>query len=94
MFRPGVGMTFKQVIKNLEALENIPVSHMQEEVVDAFNGYCFHGDIEEIIGFDTWPDLKTDGKYEVCVKHNHVDAYELTLHIDLKDSKITVNNVL
>jgi len=94
MFRPGVGMTFKQVIKNLEELENIANEDIEEEIMDAFNGYSFRGDIEEVVGFDSWPELKEDGKYELCVRHDHVDAYELTLHVDLKDSKITVNNVL
>ena len=94
MFRPGVGMTFKQVIKNLEKLENIPVEDMKEEIIDSFNGYCFRGDIEEVIGFENWPELKTDGNYEICVKHDHVDAYELTIYIELKNQKITVNNVL
>ena len=91
---PGVGMTFKQVIKNLEELESIPIEDMKEEIIDAYNGYCFRGDVEEIVGFDTWPELKVNGKYEICVRHDHDDAYELTLHIDLEDSKITVNNVL
>ena len=50
MLIPGVGMTFKQVIKNLEKLENIPVADMEEEIIDAFNGYCFRGDVEEVIG--------------------------------------------
>lgn len=94
MFIPGVGMTFKQVIKNLEKLENIPVDDMQEEVIDAYNGYCFRGDVEEIVGFDEWPELKVDGNYELCVRHDHEDSYELTIHIELKDSKITVKNVL
>ena len=94
MFIPGVGMTFKQVIKNLEELENIPVDDMQEEIVDAYNGYCFRGDVEEIVGFDAWPELKLDGTYELCVRHDHEDSYELTIHIELKDSKITVKNVL
>lgn len=94
MFRPGVGMTFKQVIKNLEELENIPVEDMKEEVIDAFNGYCFRGDVEEIVGFEDWPELTVNGTYEICVRHDHADAYELTMHIELKDSKITVNNVL
>jgi len=94
MLIPGVGMTFKQVIKNLEMLESIPVEDMKEEVIDAFNGYCFRGDVEEIVGFDEWPELKMDGTYEVCVRHDHADAYELTLYIDLKDAKVTVNNVL
>ncbi len=94
MFIPGVGMTFKQVIKNLEKLENIPVEDMKEEVIDAYNGYCFRGDVEELVGFENWPELKVDGKYELCVRHDHEDAYEITIHIELKDSKITVNNVL
>jgi len=94
MLIPGVGMTFKQVIKNLEKLESIPIKDMKEEIIDAFNGYCFRGDVEEIIGFDEWPELKVNGKYEICVRQDHEDAYELTLHIDLEDSKITVNNVL
>lgn len=94
MLIPGVGMTFKQVIKNLEKLENIAVEEMQEEVIDAFNGYCFRGEVEELVGFDSWPELKEDGSYELCVRHDHDDAYELTIHIELKDSKISVRNVL
>ena len=94
MLIPGVGMTFKQVIKNLETLQSVPIEDMKEEIIDSFNGYCFRGDVEEIVGFDEWPELKVDGKYEICVRHDHEDAYELTLHIELKDSKITVNNVL
>ena len=94
MLIPGVGMTFKQVIKNLEKLDSVLVKDMEEEIVDAFNGYCFRGDVEEIIGFDAWPELKKDGTYELCIRQDHEDAYELTLHIDLKDEKITVTNVL
>jgi len=94
MLIPGVGMTFKQVIKNLEKLESVPIKDMEEEIVDAFNGYCFRGDVEEIIGFDEWPELKMDGTYELCIRQDHEDAYELTIHIDLKNEKITVTNVL
>jgi len=94
MFIPGVGMTFKQVIKNLEKLENIAIEDMKEEVIDAYNGYCFRGDVEEIVGFDEWPELKADGSYELCVRHDHADAYVLTIYVELKDSKITVKNVL
>lgn len=92
---PGMGMTFKQVIKNLEKLENIPVEEMREEIIEAYNGYCFRGgDVEEIVGFEDWPELKLDGTYEICVRHDHEDSYELTIHIELKDQKITVKKVL
>lgn len=94
MLIPGVGMTFKQVIKNLEKLENIVVEQMRDEVIDAFNGYCFRGEVEEIVGFEEWPELKADGNYTLCVRHDHEDAYELSIYIELKDEKITVKNVL
>ena len=94
MLIPGVGMTFKQVIKNIEKLENVPVADFAEEVVDAFNGYCFHGEVEEIVGFETWPELNKDGKYTLFVRHDHEDAYELSIHSFVKSGKITVSNVL
>ena len=94
MLIPGVGMTFKQVIKNIEKLEEISIDAFAEEVLDAFNGYCFRGDVEEVVGFDTWPDLKKDGDYELNVRHDHEDAYVLTITCHVKNEKISVSNVL
>ncbi len=39
---------------------------MKEEIIDAYNGYCFRGEVEELIGFEEWSELKFDGTYELC----------------------------
>ena len=49
---------------------------------------------DELVGQEKWPDLKQDGKYELPVRPDHEDAYELTLYVTCRDCKVTVTNVL
>jgi len=86
-------MTLKQVIKNLEKLEAIDTEDFFEAVENAFNGYSYEGE-DELVGQEKWPDLKQDGEYELPVRPDHEDAYELTLYVTCKDCKVTVTTVL
>ena len=83
----------KQLIKDLEAIQDVQITQFEEEVIDAFDGYNYEGE-DEVIGFDSWCDISNDGNYELNSKVDHEDAYELTLFITTKDGKVTVNNVL
>lgn len=85
--------TVSKVIKNLSTIENCPLEQFQEEIVDQFAGYNYEGE-DEVIGFEKWPDNLIDGEYELCVKVDHEDAYEFTLHTKIEDGKATVTNVL
>ena len=86
-------MTLYQVIKNLEKLENVDVDDFFDSVETAFNGYGYEGE-DELVGQEKWPDLKQDGEYELPVRPDHKDAYELTLYVTCKGCKVTVTNVL
>jgi len=83
----------KHLIRDLEEIKDVDVNSFDEAVIEAFDGYHYEGE-DEVIGLDNWVDLNTDGEYELNVKVNHEDAYELTLYVSSKDGKITVNNVL
>jgi len=83
----------KQLIKELEAIQNVDVNKFEEAVIEAFDGYHYEGE-DEVVGIDKWPDLNVNGDFEINAKVNHEDAYELTLFLTSKDGKITVNNVL
>jgi len=83
----------KHVIKDIEILKDIEVEHFQDKVINAFDGYNYEGE-EELFGFDNWDDISIDGKYELNVKIDHEDAYELTIFIQTSNGLITVNNVL
>ena len=86
-------VTTKTVIQRLEALKNIPNSNLKEKVIDAFDGYNVDG-IEELVGFDSWYDYSSNGKYELNIKADHEDAYEFTLYVETKDNMSSVVNVL
>ena len=83
----------KQVIQDIEKLEDINIANFQDEVLDAFDGYNYDGE-DDVVGFEKWCDISNDGTYELNVKINHEDAYELTIFIKTNNGKITVNNVL
>ena len=85
--------TVKKVVANLSLLKDIHHNDFIEEVETGFAGYDYEGE-DEVIGHDVWPDISKDGTYEVCTKVNHDHAYEFTLHILVKDQKVTVTNVL
>jgi hypothetical protein len=83
----------KVLIKELEEIKEIEIADFKDAVLDAFEGYNYEGE-EEVIGFENWEDLSKDGSYELKVKIDHEDAYELTLFTTIKDGKITIYNVL
>ena len=97
MFEEGMPkvaqMTLYQVIKNLEKLEEIPAEDFFEAVEKAFNGYNYEGE-DELVGQDSWPDLTQESSYELPIRPDHEDAYELTLYVTCKGCKVTVTNVL
>ena len=84
--------TTKQVIQELEKIENIEVTNFNEAVEDSFDRYNVDG-IEDLTGFDSWGTLN-DGKHELNIKVDHEDAYEFTIYTTVQDAKITVTNVL
>jgi len=84
--------TTKQVIKELEEIQEVDLSKFKDSVEDAFDNYNVDG-VEELVGFDNWNELK-DGSHELTIKIDHEDAYEFTIHTTVKDSKATVTNVL
>lgn len=86
-------VTVKKIIERLLELQSVDISIFKDEVVEQFDGYDYK-DVEEVVGFENWPDISGDGNYELNVKVNHEDAYEFTLHIEVKEQKATVTNVL
>ena len=86
-------VTVKKIIERLLSLQGVSKENFQEEVIEQFDGYDYK-DIEEVSGFDTWPDLSNDGEYELMVKIDHEDAYEFTIHVKVENQKISVLNVL
>ncbi|MEA2050447.1 MAG: hypothetical protein U9O56_06940 [Campylobacterota bacterium] len=85
--------TIKKVVNNLSTIKDCDISDFKDEIEDMFDGYEYE-DQDEIVGYDKWPDISKDGEYELNLKVDHENAYELTLYITTKDNKITVNNVL
>jgi len=85
--------TTKQVIQELEKIENADVSAFKSSVEDAFDRYNVDG-IEDLTGFDSWGDISEDGKYELNLKVDHEDAYEFTIYTTVENNKATVTNVL
>lgn len=86
-------VTVKKIIERLLSLQEVDISEFQNEVIEQFEGYDYK-DIEEVAGFDTWPDISDDGEYELGVKIDHEDAYEFTIFIKVEDLKVSVVNVL
>ncbi|MEA3384649.1 MAG: hypothetical protein U9Q20_08300 [Campylobacterota bacterium] len=89
VFRP----TIKLVINNLATIKDCEIDNLEDMIEEKFSGYDYEGE-DEIIGYEKWPDISTDGEYQLPVKVNHEDAYELTLHVSIKNKKATVTNVL
>lgn len=85
--------TLRQLIQEIEDIEKIELDKFKKALEDAFDGYNYEGE-EEIVGFDTWCDIRKNGKYELNLKINHEDAYELSIFIINENGKITVTNVL
>lgn len=86
-------VTVKKVIDRLLEIQSCPIEEFQELVIEKFDGYDYEGE-EELIGFETWGDISPNGEYELSIKINHEYAYEFTIHIQNKDKKITVINIL
>ena len=91
-FRP-FKKTLKQLIKDLETIEECPLVDFWDEVVDQFDKYNYDG-VEDVVGNETWGDISADGEYKLTARIDHEDAYALTLHTTVKDGKATVTNVL
>jgi len=85
-------VTIKTVIKNLEAIENIPLDELKEAVKDAFEGYHYEG--EENIKFSEGWDITKVGEYVLNVGIDHHYAYEFSVYITVRNSKATIKNVL
>ena len=86
-------VTLNQVLKNLAAIQDCPIENLKDEIIEKFDGYDYE-DEDEVTGFENWGDISQDGTYKVEVKIDHKDAYLITLHLNVQDSKVTVTNVL
>lgn len=86
-------VTIKKIIERLLSLQEVDIENFQDEVIEQFDGYDYK-DIEEVSGYERWPDLHNDGEYELNIKIDHEDAYEFTLYIKVKGNKVSVVNVL
>jgi hypothetical protein len=85
--------TLRQVVKDLESINNIPLEDFQDTVLDQFDRYSYEGE-DEVVGFDRWCDISQDGNYEVELKVNHEDAYLFTIYVTTKSGMLSVTNVL
>ena len=85
--------TLKQLIKDLETIENCPVDQFWDEVVDKFDKYNYDG-VEDVVGNETWGDIGADGEYKLTARIDHEDAYSLTLYTTINNGKATITNVL
>lgn len=86
-------VTIKKIIERLLNLQEVEYKNFQEEVIEQFDGYDYK-DIEELAGYESWPDFQKDGEYELNIKIDHEEAYEFTLYIKVDNSKVSVVNVL
>jgi hypothetical protein len=86
-------VTVNKIIQRLEELEDIDVEELQEQIEECFDGYDVE-DVEELVGQETWGDYTQDGKHELEIRVNHPNSYEFTVHIETKDKKSSVVNVL
>lgn len=86
-------VTVKKIIERLLELQDINIDDFEDEVKEQFDGYDYK-DIEEVVGFEAWPEISNDGEYQLNVKVDHEDAYEFTLHVQTKNKKVSVVNVL
>jgi len=86
-------VTVNKIIQRLEELKDIDVDNLKEEIEECFDGYDVE-DVEELVGQENWEDFTKDGKYELDIKVNHPKSYEFTIHVETKDNKSSVVNVL
>jgi len=86
-------ITVKKVIQRLQEIKDCDVDKFKDMVTEQFDGYDYEGE-EDLVGFDSWPDITNDGDYKLGIKVNHEHAYEFTIHIKVKNKKISVKNVL
>ena len=85
--------TTKQVIKELEDIKDIDINQFNDKVIEAFDNYNVDG-IEDLIGFNNWPDLLSNDKHQLNIKVDHEDAYEFTIYTSIQNKKATITNVL
>jgi soluble cytochrome b562 len=85
-------VTLNQVIQRLEKLSDIAIDEFKQCVEEQFEGYDYD-DVETLSGMQYWPDFQ-EGTYELNVKIDHEDAYEFTLHCEVKEGKVSINKVL
>jgi len=85
--------TIKKVVQNLSGIKNCKLDDFKECVIENFDDYNYDGE-DEVVGFDNWGDISSDGEYQLNVKVNHENAYEFTLYVTVKDSMVDVTNVL
>ena len=90
---PNFRKTLKQVIKDLESLQDIPKDDFKDKVTEQFERYSYDG-VEEVVGFETWPPLEENKNYELLCKIDHEYAYECTLFVTIKNNLCSVTNVL
>lgn len=86
-------VTVKKVIERLLEIQECPIEKFEELVIEQFDGYDYEGE-ENLVGFSSWDNLDSDGKYQLSVKIDHENAYEFTLFIEVKEKKALVYNVL
>lgn len=86
-------VTTKKIIERLTQIKDCSVDELKDEIIDAFDGYDYR-DIEDLTGFDAWPDITKEGTYDLIVKIDHEDAYEFTLHTKVENKKASIENVL
>lgn len=86
-------VTVKKVIQRLLEINECPFEEFEECVIEQFDGYDYEGE-ENLVGFTSWDNLDTDGKYQLSVKIDHFDAYEFTLFVEVKKKKVSIYNVL
>lgn len=86
-------VTVKKIIERLLTLQDIQQTDFQEEVKEQFDGYDYK-DVEDLAGFELWPDMSSDGEYKLNIKIDHEDAYEFTIDVKVENGKVSVLNVL
>ncbi|MCI0500674.1 MAG: hypothetical protein L0Y61_02865 [Epsilonproteobacteria bacterium] len=85
--------TLKQVVKDLETINNCHLVDFQECITEKFERYSYEGE-DEVVGFEKWEDISQDGCYQLEIGIDHEHAYVFTIHTTVKSGKCTVTNVL
>ena len=85
--------TLKQVVKDLESINDCPLVSFEECVVEKFDRYSYEGE-DEVVGFEKWEDISQDGNYQLEIGINHEHAYVFTLYVTVENGKVTIANVL